>query len=189
MNSDFDDLRENYETIIDREFKSSADEQRFMENITTAKDIADALHNYRQVHTDFSITSADTEFVDEDTEPMPQTTDECRAIYDPLMLATDTDHSTYDALNVKSNTIKALIYIHWHFEHIRYLDTEHTVPTKLKMVQKIIHKLVNCASHWGVKIKTTPVNFVQMSMDLQDNKSIFEILNNFNLDDLKIYGY
>lgn len=182
MESQFDNLRTNFEELSAREFSTQDRRDRYLQRLNSNKSIADALYDLRETP-DFSITNAAVNFMDD--EP-PSTTDSCSQIYNTYMQAVDEEHPTYDPIAIKSNTINAIAYIYWDFEHIR---TGGTPVSKLSIVQKIIHKLVNCSLSWSYTIKTPKEDFLQMAIDLRDDKPLFDIMNNFHADDLVCYGF
>lgn len=181
MESRFGDLREHFEQLTTREFPTEEQRQRYLQRLISNKSIADALHDLRET-VEFSITNAALTYLDESP---PSTSDSCSQIYNTFMEATDEEHPTYDSIEVKSNTINALAYIHWDFEHIRKGES----VSKLTLVQKIIKKLVNCSLSWSYSIQTSKEEFLQMAMDLKDDKPLYEIMNNFHISDLECYGF
>lgn len=185
METEFDTIRTNYAALAERTFDDSLRQQNYDSNLHNLKEIADALTDQRATFSIDAITDASESF----SEDMPSEIDECEQIYNGFMDKTDPDSSDYDVANEKSNTIQAIVHIHWRFHKLASTDPLSSDPNKVSIAKTIIKKLVRCTFQWGTTLYTTKSDFMQMNEDLRDNKSITEILSNFDLRDLQCYGY
>ena len=184
MESQFDHLRAHYETLAQREFLSEVQRQNYITRLNHAKSIADSIVEFRETP-DAAITTAAETFSE---SALPETRDACSQLSTHYMNSTDSSDPSYSPLNVKTNIVHAMIYIHWEHSHLA-LETPHHVPTKLSIVQEITRKIVNCLFEWSTSIKTSKDSFIQMQRDLRDNKPLLEIMNNFHQEDLMCYGF
>lgn len=184
MESQFDYVRETYNELADRTFPTEALHQEYIVRLNNVKNIADAIADFRATP-DAEITTAAESFLE--IAP-PITREACSQISTYFMNATDPDDPSYSSVDMKSNTIQALVYIHWEFYHLA-IEAPHEQPTKLSIVQNIAKKLVDSTLLWGYTIQTTKDDFVQMQRDLRDNKPLHEIMNNFHYSDLTCYGF
>lgn len=185
MESEFDTVRDNYDSLAAITFDDPERQQEYTTSLNILKQIADALTDQRTTFPIDSMSDASSSF----SPDMPSDATNCEQIYNSFINKTDPDDPEYDALHEKANTIQAMIYIHWRFNELSPEDPSSPSPSKLSFTQTIIKKLVRCTLQWSTSLHTTKENFMQMNEDLRDNKPIAEILDNFNLHDLQCYGY
>ena len=181
MHSEYDTVLEHYDELTQKPFTDEAQRQAYLTRLTALKDTATVIKDFRDTLAD-PITS--TSYAPE----MPITEENCAEMYDDYINRTDEEHASYNALTTKRYRIKALIYIHWRFNHLS-INEPHATPTKLSFVQAITKKLVSCALHWGLTPHTTTEKFLHMQFDIRDDQPLEEILDNFHEDDLVCYGF
>ena len=192
MYSAFDTVRDTYNELITREQRTPELTISYQERVNSMKEIADAIYEFRSTLHPLSMSAASNSF----KANMPTSIEDCEHQTSTYLQTTDEESATYDVLTVKQNTIQAMIYIHWQYSYLKYLETSQTslseispiLPSKETFVHNIILKLVNNSINWGHTIKTSKEQFIQIQHDLCNNRSIEQIMSNFHYDDLCCYG-